>query len=74
MNNFVLRFYGQDLSDMLSTLTTPLLDAGAEFAKFVPKTKPRYLAHESACRLIKLASPVGFIDGKLKAARYFGLR
>ena len=74
MNNLVLQFNDPDLSHIITTLTTPLLDMGAEFANFVNSSKTRQLRHGEASILMEHASHGGFRDGKLKPAPYFPSR
>ena len=69
MNEFVFRMGGALPPDVFVTMTTPLLDTGAEFAKFVGTGDSFCVMTGFACKLIKLASPLGFIEGKIKPAR-----
>ena len=64
MNNLIPRFYSHGYWDKSATLITPLLDTGAEFAKFVASRDSGKFAFGSACRLIEIANSAGFIDGK----------
>ena len=67
MNEFVVLMGRKLPPDVLATVTTPLLHTGAEFAKFEGIQNSYDLM---ACTLIRLASPLGFIEGKLRPARY----
>ena len=71
MNTFVLNIYGQFSLARFPNMATPLLDIGAELAKFGVDTKAPRL--HPVCEMIH-ATSADFIDGELKPVRYFPLR
>lgn len=69
MNKFVLQICAQLPPGTFATVATPLLDIGAEFAKF--EADRRIGPRGQICRMIGHATSADLIDGELKPVRKF---
>ena len=69
MNEFILEICGQLPPGTFAAVATPLLDIGAEFAKFEADRKIDQLPYGLTCRMISHAASADLIDGELKPVR-----